>query len=41
VAGWRTDQVGVIPTQPSSAGVGAGAELGNILKIDQAIAVLS
>ena len=25
----RTDQLGIIPTQPSLAGVGAGAELGN------------
>ena len=28
VGGRRTDQVGIIPTQPSLAGVGAGAELG-------------
>ena len=27
-AGGRTDQLGIIPTQPSLAGVGAGAELG-------------
>ena len=27
--GGRTDQLGIIPTQPSLAGVGARAELGN------------